>query len=68
VNVDVTDAFAMETMALDVAKNLCGFRNCRHRQVLEQIQRQRAIRQAAAGNLTYDEWMHDYCVTLKQID
>ena len=67
VSVDITDAFAVETMALDVTKNLGGFRDRRHRQVLEQVQRQRAIRQAAAGNFTYDEWVHDYCVTFKQI-
>ncbi len=67
VHVDVTDAYAMETMALDVAKNLGGFSNCRHRQVLEQVQRQRAIRQAAAGNLSDDEWMHDHCVIFKQL-
>ena len=66
-NIDVTDALAMETVALDVAKNLTGLRNDRHRQVLEQVQCRCAIRQTAAGNLTHDEWMHDHGIAFKQI-
>ncbi len=67
-NVDVTDAFAMEGVALYVAKKLIGFCNYRHRQVLEQVQGQRAIYQAAAGKLTHDKWMHDHRITPKQIE
>ena len=65
-NIDVTDAFAMEPMPLNVAKNLVGIRNCRRRQMLEQVQGQCPIHQAAAGNLTHDEWMHDHGIAFKQ--
>ena len=68
VNIDVTDAFAMESAVLDVTKHLMGFCNYRHRQMLEQVQGQCAICQAAAGNLTHDKWMHDHGTGFKQID
>ena len=67
-NVDVTNAFTMEAVTLDVAKHLIGFCNYCHWQMLEQVQGQCAIGQAAAGNLTHDKWMHDHRITFQQID
>ena len=67
-NIHVTDAFAMEVVALNIAKNLIGICNYCHRQVLEQLQGQCAIRQAAAGNLTHDKWVHDHSIPFQQID
>ena len=66
-NVDVPDASAMEVVALDIAENLIGFCNNCGRQLLEQLQGQCAIRQAAAGNLTHDKRVHDHSITFQQI-
>ena len=67
-DVDVSDAFAVEVVALDIAKNLIGFCNYCHRQLLEQLQSQCAIRQSAAGNLTHDKRVNDHCAPFQQID
>jgi hypothetical protein len=68
VKVYVTDAFAVEVVTFNVAKNLIGFRNCRLWQLQRQLQGQRAVSQAAAGNLTHDERMHDHGIAFQQID
>ena len=65
-NIDVTDAFAMEPMPLNVAMNLVGIRNYCQWQVLEQIQSQCAIRQTAAGNFSHHKWVYDYGIAFKQ--
>lgn len=67
-NVDVTDAFAVQSAGLYVAEHLIGFRNECHRQMLQQIQGQCAIGQVAAGNLAHDKWMHNDRITFKQVD
>jgi hypothetical protein len=65
-NIDVSDAFAVKLVSFDVAKDFVRFGNRRLRQLLEQFQDQRAIGEAATGNLTNNERVHDHIVAFKE--
>ena len=58
--IDVSDAFAVQFMAIDVAQNLVEFRYWCQRQLLEQFQGRRAMGEAAAGNFADDKGVHHH--------
>ena len=67
-NIDVANSFAMEAEAFDIAKNLIEFCNDCHRELLEQLQGQCALRQAATSNLANDKRVDEHRIALQQID
>ncbi len=58
VNVDKTDALAMQAAPFDEQQNLIGFGDRHRGQVLQQVERDPPFGQVAAGDFADDERVH----------
>ena len=64
--IDKADAFAMKCMAVDEAQSFVVVSNDGCGEVLQQFQDGRPVGQAATGNLSHNEWMHNDRTALNQ--
>jgi len=67
-NIDVTDASAMQVQAIDELQNLVALGHSSGWQILEQFKDRRTVVQTSAGNLANDKRMHDGDRSLEQVD
>ena len=66
VYVHIADAFSMQAVALNEARNLVVLCHHSRRQRLKQFQRRRTARQRATGNFTHDERVHHHTAAFEQ--
>jgi hypothetical protein len=58
-NIDISNAIAMQDIALAEPQNFVALGNRSARQILEQFQDRRAVVQASTSNFANHKWMHD---------
>lgn len=67
VYVHVTQALAVDPMAINKRKHFIGLGDRCHWQIVQQLEHKCAVRKAAAGDFTHDERMGQYACVVEQI-